>query len=59
MRNEAGRWAVAIPGLPIAQPVGLGDVISKATSAVGIQPCGGCRERAELLNRLVSFGRRG
>jgi hypothetical protein len=35
---------------------GLGDVIARATSAVGIKPCGGCKQRQEKLNRLVPFG---
>ena len=34
---------------------GLGDVVAAATSAVGITPCGGCKERQEALNRLVPF----
>lgn len=34
---------------------GLGDVVAKLTSAVGIQPCGGCKKRQELLNKLVPF----
>ena len=35
--------------------VGLGDVISGAASALGIQPCAGCRQRAQALNALGSF----
>lgn len=34
---------------------GLGDVVAKATKAVGIQPCEGCKKRQEALNKLVSF----
>ena len=37
---------------------GLGDTIAKATKAVGIKPCGGCRKRQEALNRLVPYGSR-
>jgi hypothetical protein len=36
---------------------GLGDVVAAMTSAVGIQPCGGCKERQEQLNRIVPFGK--
>jgi hypothetical protein len=36
-------------------PVGLGDVVKRVTTAVGIKPCGGCQRRAEALNRLVTF----
>lgn len=35
--------------------VGLGDVIKRATSLVGVKPCGGCKDRAAALNRRVRF----
>lgn len=35
---------------------GLGDVVAKATSAVGIKPCGGCKKRQEALNKMFPFG---
>jgi len=38
---------------------GLGDTIAKITSAVGIKPCGGCKERQEKLNRLFPYGEKG
>lgn len=43
---------------PAAQPPlrGLGDVVAAVTSAVGITPCGGCKQRQAALNRLVPFG---
>ena len=34
---------------------GLGDTIAKLTNAVGIKPCGGCKKRAEKLNRLIPY----
>jgi hypothetical protein len=37
----------------ITKPVGLGDVIKRATTAVGIKPCSGCGRRAAALNRIV------
>ena len=37
--------------------IGLGDVIKRATSAVGIRPCGGCERRAAAINRWVRFSR--
>lgn len=37
------------------QSVGLGDAIKAATETVGIQPCGGCKKRQELLNRRIVF----
>ena len=48
-----------IPGFNPDVEVGLGDVIKRATSLVGIKPCGQCRERAAALNSwLVFSGRR-
>ena len=41
------------------EEIGLGDVIKRATSAVGIKPCGGCQRRAERLNQMVRFRGRG
>jgi len=34
---------------------GLGDTIAKATSAIGIKPCGGCKKRQAALNKLVPY----
>ena len=34
---------------------GLGDTIAKATKAVGIKPCGGCKKRQEILNKAVPY----
>jgi hypothetical protein len=35
--------------------MGLGDVVAAVTKAVGIKPCGGCKERQAALN---AFGKR-
>jgi hypothetical protein len=48
---------VRLPGFLIEDEVGLGDVVKRATSAVGITPCSGCEQRAERLNRWVRFHR--
>jgi hypothetical protein len=37
---------------------GLGDLITKATSAMGIQACQSCHARAQPLNRMAAFGGR-
>ena len=34
---------------------GLGDTIAKATKAVGIKPCGGCKKRQAALNKIVPY----
>lgn len=50
---------VRLPGFISDKDIGLGDVIKHATSLAGIQPCGGCAERAAKLNRWMVFsGRR-
>jgi hypothetical protein len=59
--NGAGRapYRVRLPGSLVDHEVGLGDVIKRATAAVGVRPCGGCDRRAATLNRWFVFsGRR-
>jgi len=51
------RHRISVPGLT-SEEVGLGDVISRVTSLVGISPCGGCRGRAHALNSWLSFSPR-
>lgn len=34
---------------------GLGDTVAKITAAVGIKPCGGCKERQAKLNRVLPY----
>ncbi len=59
--NESKRQPhrVRLPGFITDEEIGLGDVIKRATSAVGIQPCDDCARRAAILNRWMVFsGRR-
>ncbi|RKT09654.1 hypothetical protein BX285_6755 [Streptomyces sp. 1114.5] len=49
------RPRVRLPGFVNEEDIGLGDVIKRATGAVGIRPCGCCGRRAERLNRWVGF----
>jgi hypothetical protein len=48
---------VRLPGFLIEETVGLGDLVKKATYAMGIKPCGGCETRAAVLNRWMTFSR--
>ena len=58
-RGERKPHRVRLPGFVSDQDVGLGDAIKRATSTVGIRPCGGCEGRAAALNRWFVFsGRR-
>jgi hypothetical protein len=49
---------VRLPGFVSEEDVGLGDAIKRATSTVGITPCGGCGRRAAALNRWMVFSGR-
>ena len=53
-KAERKPYRVRLPGF-IAEEVGLGEVIKRATSTVGIKPCGGCQRRAAALNRWLVF----
>jgi hypothetical protein len=49
---------VRLPGFISDEKVGLGELVKKATSMVGIRPCGGCAERAKRLDNWMVFSRR-
>ena len=51
-------YRVRLPGFINDQEIGLGDVIKRATYAIGVKPCGGCERRAKALNRLTVFSGR-
>jgi hypothetical protein len=46
---------IRLPGFVTEKEVGLGDVIKRATNAVGIMPCAGCERRGAALNRWFVF----
>ncbi|MEK9141901.1 MAG: hypothetical protein AAB308_12690 [Nitrospirota bacterium] len=49
---------VRLPGfLSDDEEIGLGDVVKRATSYMGIKPCGGCQQRVAALNRWMVFTR--
>lgn len=49
---------VRLPGFIHDDEIGLGDVIKRATTTLGIKPCAPCAERAARLNRRVVFSPR-
>jgi hypothetical protein len=55
---EPRPYRVRLPGFVAKEDIGLGDVVKRVTSSVGIRPCGGCMKRAAALNRRVVFTRR-
>ena len=46
---------VRLPGFIASEDIGLGEVIKRATSYLGIQPCDSCGRRAQALNRRLVF----
>jgi hypothetical protein len=48
---------VRLPGFIKDEEVGLGEVVKRATYALGFKPCGGCEARAATLNRWMVFTR--
>ena len=56
-RKQVPAYRVKLPGFITDEEIGLGDALKRATTYVGISPCGGCRRRAAALNRWVVFSR--
>jgi hypothetical protein len=56
-QSELPRHRVRLPGFVTAEEMGLGDVVKRATSYLGMRPCGGCKQRAAALNRWMVFTR--
>ena len=56
-KSTPRRFRPRLPGPLIDDAEGLGDVIKRVTSAVGIKPCSGCEQRAKALNKRVPFRR--
>ncbi len=54
-RQAAKPYKVRLPGFVQDEEIGLGDVVKRATTYVGIKPCGGCNRRANTLNRWMVF----
>jgi hypothetical protein len=56
-RQDRQPHRVRLPGFLVDEEIGLGNVIKRATYAMGIQPCGGCQKRAAALNNWMTFTR--
>ena len=55
--NSPAAHRVRLPGFVQDEDIGLGDVVKRATYAIGIKPCAGCEKRAAALNRWLHFTR--
>jgi len=53
--GERQPYRMTLPGFTTGRKIGLGEVIKRATSAVGIRPCAGCEGRAAALDRWLVF----
>ncbi len=53
--TKAQKMRGAAPA-PAPRMRGLGDVVARVTSAVGVKPCGRCKRNQARLNELVPFG---
>jgi len=49
--------APALPRAPkTPEPMrGLGDAVARVTTAFGVKPCMSCKQRQEMLNRMIPF----
>ena len=54
-KSEQPTHRVRLPGFITDEEIGLGDVIKRTTSYLGIRPCKGCEQRAAALNRWLVF----
>jgi hypothetical protein len=57
-QEERQPYQVRLPGFVSDKEIGLGDVIKRVTSSIGVRACNSCEQRAALLNRWVAFSRR-
>jgi hypothetical protein len=54
-RGDGGRHRVRLPRFIVHEPIGTGQLIKRATSAVGVRPCAPCEQRAARLDRWLRF----
>jgi hypothetical protein len=54
-KAKPGSRPLRLPGFLNEKDTGLGDVVKRATSYIGVKPCGGCEARAVALNRWLVF----
>jgi hypothetical protein len=58
-KNDPAPYRVPLPGFITKKEIGLGDIIGRATAAIGVKPCAACQKRADALNQKIVFGRPG
>ena len=50
---EKEQWDNFLVDVGIKKSRGVGDLVAKATKAIGIKPCGGCQKRRKKLNKIL------
>jgi hypothetical protein len=50
--------SVRLPRFVLDNEIGLGEVVKRILSRVGVRPCGVCRQRAAMLDRILVFSPR-
>jgi hypothetical protein len=53
--RESQGGPISVPMPFLGRAVGAGDSITRLALAAGAKPCGGCKRRAQTLNRLLVF----
>jgi hypothetical protein len=48
-------YKMQIPGFVASEEIGLGDLVKRTTSFMGIKTCSGCERRAQKLNNILTF----
>ncbi len=56
--SRPARRKVRLPRFLVSEPVGLGDVVKKATTSVGVRPCASCEQRAHRMNQWLRIAPR-
>lgn len=56
--ERGGPFQVRLPRFVTDDDIGMGDLVKRATSLVGIKPCAPCLGRAAMLNRWIVFSPR-
>jgi hypothetical protein len=49
------RHQVRLPRFLVSEPIGLGQVVKRITSAAGVEPCAPCEQRATRLDRWLQI----
>jgi len=55
--TQSKPYQVRLPGFIGDEAIGLGDIVQRATYAIGIKPCDGCERRGAAMNRWMVFTR--